>query len=62
MRVTILIDKFPRTPVSDGPGDAEHGEDDALRDSITRWDPRGQMLPWLDEEPEESIEPYPITH
>jgi hypothetical protein len=62
MRVTILIDKFPRTPMREVPADMEPGDEPSPRDSITGWDPRAHILPWMDEEQDESIEPYPITH
>ena len=62
MRVTILIDKFPRTPMREYPDDLEPGEAGPPRDSITGWEPWGQVLPWIEDEQDESIEPYPIAH
>ena len=62
MRLTILIDKFPRTPPNDMPSDLERGHDGMPQDPTRLRSPRGQQSGWLEDESDETIEPYPVTH
>jgi hypothetical protein len=62
MRLTILIDKFPRTPLNEMPADLERGDDGLPQDRTTLRGPRGQESKWPEEEADETIEPYPVTH
>ena len=62
MRVTILIDRFPRTPPNEMPTDVERRDDRGPQDPNRLGGPRGQESGWPREEADESIEPYPVTH
>ena len=62
MRVTILIDKFPRTPMDEIPADRKRREDEVPQDTASlRW-PRGQKRERPENEAGDTIEPYPVTH
>ena len=62
MRLTILIDKFPRTPLTEIPTDLDRGEDGMPQDPTTLRGPRGQESSLPEEEADETIDPYPVTH
>ena len=62
MRLTILIDKFPRTPPNELPVDLEREEDGIPQDPNRLRGPRGQESRWPEEEADDTIEPYPVTH
>lgn len=62
MRLTILIDKFPRTPPNEMPADLERGDDGVPQDTTRLREPRGLGSRWPEEDADESIEPYPVTH
>jgi hypothetical protein len=62
MRLTILIDRFPRTPRNEMPSDLERGDDGMPQDPTRLRRPRGQESGWPEDEIDETIEPYPVTH
>jgi hypothetical protein len=62
MRVTILIDRFPRTPPDEMPIELERRDERGPQDPTRLRGPRGQESGWPTEEADESIEPYPVTH
>jgi len=62
MRLTILIEKFPRTPLHKMPPDLEPGDDGVPQDPTTLRGPTGQEPRWPEEEADDTIEPYPVKH
>jgi hypothetical protein len=62
MRVTILIDKFPRTPMNERPADRKRREDEVPQDTATFPWPRGRQPDRPGNEAGDTFEPYPVTH
>ena len=62
MRLTILIDKFPRTSLNEMPSDLERVNDGVPPAPTRLRGPIGHEWRWPDQEADDAIEPYPVTH